>query len=183
MEGKYLPDHPRFIGGKKLLNARNWLLAAGPRFRRARMRLFHLFFVMTRPMTLGARALIWDRQQGTVFLIRHTYVPGWQLPGGGVEAGETAVEALQREIVEECNIEIKGHPQLKSIHFNRQASRRDHIAIYLVTDFTVLGERPGDHEIAEARFFPVTALPEDTTPATRRRIVEIISGIAPHEDW
>ncbi|WP_250157333.1 NUDIX domain-containing protein [Tianweitania aestuarii] len=147
------------------------------------MRLFHLFFVLTRPMTFGARAMIWDKRAGTVFLIRHTYVPGWQLPGGGVEAGETALEALGREIVEECNIAIKGRPQLKSIHFNRQASRRDHIAIYLVTDFTVLGPRPGDHEIAEARFFPVTDLPEDTTPATRRRIVEIISGIAPHEDW
>lgn len=147
------------------------------------MRLFHLFFVLTRPMTFGARALIYDRSQGTVFLIRHTYVPGWQLPGGGVEAGETAVEALQREIVEECNIKITGRPQLKSIHFNRQASRRDHIAIYLVTDFTVVGPRPPDREIAEARFFPLNALPQETTPATRRRIVEIISGIMPADDW
>lgn len=147
------------------------------------MRLFHLFFVLTRPMTVGARALIYDRAKAEVFLIRHTYVPGWQLPGGGVEAGETAAEALQREIREECNIEIKGRPQLKSIHFNRQASRRDHIAIYLVTDFSVIGPRPADHEIAEARFFSLHDLPEHTTPATRRRIVEIISGIVPHEDW
>src|SRR5688500_5949122 len=93
-----------------LLNARNLLSAAGGRLRRARMRLFHLFFVLTRPMTFGARALIYDRREGKVFLIRHTYVPGWQLPGGGVEAGETALEALQREIREECNIEISGRP-------------------------------------------------------------------------
>jgi ADP-ribose pyrophosphatase YjhB (NUDIX family) len=147
------------------------------------MRLFHLFFVLTRPMTFGARALIYDRREGKVFLIRHTYVPGWQLPGGGVEAGETALEALQREIREECTIEISGRPELKSIHFNRQASRRDHIAIYLVTDFRVLGPRAADYEIAEARFFPLNALPDALTPASRRRIVEIISGIVPGEDW
>ena len=54
-----------------------------------RARLFHLFFLIRRPVTLGVRAVIHDRAAGTVLLIRHTYVPGWQLPGGGVEIGET----------------------------------------------------------------------------------------------
>ena len=54
-----------------------------------RARLFHTYFLIRRPMTLGARAVIHDRAGGSVFLIRHTYVPGWQLPGGGVESGET----------------------------------------------------------------------------------------------
>lgn len=151
--------------------------------RRARMRFFHLFFVLSRPMTFGARGLVFDRANGSVFLIRHTYVPGWQLPGGGVEAGETAAEALRREIREECNIEIEGEAVLKSLHFNRQASRRDHVALYLVTDFTVTGERPADYEIAEARFFRLDDLPEDTTPATRRRIAEVLGSVPPSPYW
>ena len=43
-------------------------------------------------MTLGVRGLVIDKGQ-RVFLVTHTYVPGWQLPGGGVEPGETMAEA------------------------------------------------------------------------------------------
>jgi 8-oxo-dGTP pyrophosphatase MutT (NUDIX family) len=41
-----------------------------------------------RRMTLGVRVVLLDGNR--VFLIRHTYLPGWQFPGGGVEPGETA---------------------------------------------------------------------------------------------
>ena len=66
---------------------------------RVRGRLFHLYFRLRRPMTLGVRGLVHNRADDTVFLIRHTYVPGWQLPGGGVEPGETMEEALGRELM------------------------------------------------------------------------------------
>ena len=93
-----------------------------------RARLFHLYFVLRRPMTLGVRGLVHDTATNSVFLIRHTYVPGWQFPGGGVEIGETTAEALARELEEEGNIVFTAPPVLKSIHFNRRASRRDHVA-------------------------------------------------------
>lgn len=86
-------------------------------------------------MTLGVRGLVYDRANNAVFLIRHTYMPGWQLPGGGVETGETMLEALEREVREEGNIIFTAPPQLKSIHLNRQASRRDHVAFYLIEGF------------------------------------------------
>lgn len=50
-----------------------------------RGRLFHTLFLLQRPMTLGVRGLVLDVPAKTVMLIRHTYVPGWHLPGGGVE--------------------------------------------------------------------------------------------------
>ena len=132
-------------------------------------------------MTLGARVMVVDGDR--VLLIRHTYVPGWQFPGGGVERGETVIEALARELAEEGNIELLSPPPLKSIHFNRRSSRRDHIALFLVTDFRQTMPKQPDIEIAEAGFFRLDALPDQTTPATRRRIAELFGGEPPSGEW
>jgi ADP-ribose pyrophosphatase YjhB (NUDIX family) len=163
-------------------------VAAGDSFRQTgwpglRAKLFHLYFLMTRPMTLGVRGLVHDSAQNSVFLIRHTYVPGWQLPGGGVELGETAAEALERELGEEGNISLTAPPVLKSLHFNRRASRRDHVALYLVQSFRQTTPKLPDREIAEAGFFPLDRLPDGTTPATHKRIAEIFGGAPASPDW
>ena len=150
---------------------------------RLRHRLFHLWFVLRRPMTFGVRGLVHDPRQNTVLLIRHTYVPGWQLPGGGVEPGETAVEALGRELREEANVALSAPPVLKSLHYNRNASRRDHVALYLVEDFVVSAPKLPDREIAEAAFFALGALPRETSPATRRRLAEVFDGLPTSPDW
>ncbi|RUW26175.1 MULTISPECIES: NUDIX domain-containing protein [unclassified Mesorhizobium] len=148
-----------------------------------RARLFHFYFLLRRPMTLGVRGLIYDRASNSVFLIRHTYVPGWQLPGGGVESGETLLEALARELAEEGNIALTAPPVLKSMHFNRRSSRRDHVGLYLVEAFSQTAPKLPDHEIAEAGFFPLDCLPDSTTPATLRRIGEIFGDEPPSPHW
>ncbi|MBN9071011.1 MAG: NUDIX domain-containing protein [Rhizobiales bacterium] len=148
-----------------------------------RGRLFHTWFLLRRPMTLGARGVVHDVAKNAVFLIRHTYVPGWQLPGGGVEHGETMLDALVREVREEGNIEVTAPPRLVSIHLNSHVSRRDHVALYLITDFRQAAPMTPNREIAEAGFFPADALPEETTPGTRRRIREAVFGSPPSPYW
>lgn len=144
---------------------------------------FHTYFVLRRPMTLGVRAMVLDEAAGTVFLVRHTYIPGWHLPGGGVESGETFAQALAKELREEGNIELTGPAELFALYKNTYASKRDHVALYICRMFRQTAPRPGDYEIAETGFFPLDALPEGTTPATHRRLKEVLEGEMPPELW
>src|SRR3954453_19732727 len=79
-------------------------------------------------LTVGVRGAVID-EHSRVFLVRHTYVRGWHLPGGGVEVGEAAEEALRRELREEAGIELTGPPVLHGVFFNSNASPRDHVVV------------------------------------------------------
>ena len=149
---------------------------------RLKLRVMHWGFLLTRPMSLGVRGIVVDADDN-VLLVRHGYVSGWHFPGGGVEVGETCLESLKRELEEEARIAIEGPPVLHGLFFNTQTSRRDHVAAYVVRSFRILGERPPDWEIAEARFFPRLALPEGTTRATRGRLAEIFDSAPLSERW
>src|SRR5712691_1151974 len=98
-------------------------------------RIFHLYWRFARGMTLGVRAVVLDRDN-RVFLVKHSYVSGWHLPGGGVEVGETFGDALRRELVEEGRIEVLGEPALHGLFLNSHVSRRDHVAVYLIRNFS-----------------------------------------------
>lgn len=145
-------------------------------------RALHLFWRVSRGLTVGVRAAVID-DENRVFLIRHTYTPGWHLPGGGVEAGECVLEALRRELFEEARLAWTETPRLHAIYFNVRMSNRDHVLVYVVRTFSVIEPKRPDREIAEAGFFPLDALPQGTTGATRRRLREIASGDAPAERW
>jgi len=138
---------------------------------------------LVRGLSLGVRAAAFDGG-GRVLLVRHTYTPGWHLPGGGVEPGETAADALARELMEEGGIALSGEPQLFAVYLNRRVSRRDHVLLFLCREWTETSPSPvPNFEIAEAGFFSPGALPDDATEATRRRLAEILEGAERTADW
>ncbi|MBN9582920.1 MAG: NUDIX domain-containing protein [Afipia sp.] len=152
------------------------------RFEPVLRRVFHFYARFARGMTLGVRAVVLDGD-GRVFLVKHSYVAGWHLPGGGVETGETFVESLRRELVEEGRIEMTGEPQLHGLFFNRRVSRRDHVAVYVVRAFRQDRLPEPNHEIVACGFFDAATLPEGTTRGTRARIAEVLDGQPPTQDW
>jgi len=137
-----------------------------------------------RPPRLGVRCLVTAQSPGAppqILLVRHTYIHGWYMPGGGVDPGESALEAVVRELREETGIECLEPPKLHGFYFKRGS--RDHVAFYIAGSYRSDGPRLPDFEIAEMRFFSVDALPDGTSPATRARIAEIFTGAPATDTW
>lgn len=135
---------------------------------------------LNRGMTLGARGIATDAD-GRVLLIRHGYQRGWHLPGGGVEHGETAYDALVREMAEEGGV-APDAATLLGFYSNHAIFPNDHVAVYRVTAWTPCAPR-GGREIAARGFFARDALPAGVTPGTRRRLAEAFDGAPVAAVW
>ncbi|WP_310621344.1 NUDIX domain-containing protein [Flexibacterium corallicola] len=134
-------------------------------------------------MTLGVRVVVLDGES-RVLLVKHTYLKGWYLPGGGVEKGETLEDAARRELKEEAGINTTHELELKGIYYNRGGNNRDHVALYLVKTWKrdQSWKRPS-LEIVDAQFYPLSALPEGTSSATKRRLEEIQGTVPQDKYW
>lgn len=67
--------------------------------------------------SIGAVGVIFD-EKGRLLVVRRSKDPAkgtWHLPGGFVEVGESIEQAVEREVKEELNIEIKAEEYLFSI--------------------------------------------------------------------
>ena len=142
-------------------------------FQRALYFVARLYWRIRRPVTLGSRVLL--VRGGRVLLVRLSYVDGWYLPGGGVNAGESFREGALRELREECAIEAL-EAKFSGLYFNSKEGKADHVALYLVTESRDIPGAKPDSEIDEVAFFDPKELPAQTSPATRRRIGEFFSG-------
>jgi ADP-ribose pyrophosphatase YjhB (NUDIX family) len=145
-------------------------------------RVLHAYWRFARGLTMGVRAIVID-PQGRVFLVKHSYVTGWHLPGGGVEPGETVGEAIDRELLEEGGITPLEPPVLHGVFFNSRVSRRDHVVVFVVRAFKQDGGPRHKHEIVDYGFFALDTLPPETTRGTRARLAELFSSAAISPRW
>lgn len=134
------------------------------------------------PLTIGVRIIVCNHEQG-VLLVRHTYAPGWHFPGGAVDPRETVAQAAVRELREEALIDVIGEPALSGVFLNLTENKSDHIAVFTAREWQAVEGNTRALEIAEAKFFPVDALPTGTTGGTRRRLAEFLGGVPLSPFW
>jgi 8-oxo-dGTP pyrophosphatase MutT (NUDIX family) len=152
------------------------------RLQRIRTRAFLFATAIIKRMTLGTRAMLIDGSK--IYLIRHTYMPGWHMPGGGIEPGETAEDSMAREVLEETGYRLTARPEFFGFYHNAgPATNRDHVALYLSRDFTRDRVFKKNWEIAEFGWFEIDAVPNGTTEGTKRRIAEVFGGNRPDPTW
>jgi 8-oxo-dGTP pyrophosphatase MutT (NUDIX family) len=142
----------------------------------------HFYWRLTRSLTVGVRGLVRD-EAGRVLLVRHSYAAGWYFPGGGVERGETTLTALTRELDEEAGVILTGTPRFVGLYANFREFKSDHVAFYVIEAGQYELVERSSFEIAEYRFFALDALPDETTRATRARLVELEQDAPSPELW
>ena len=130
--------------------------------------------------TVGVRAFVLDPGE-RLLLVRHTYRSGWYLPGGGVQRGETAQQALRRELAEEVGLTLTAPPELFGVYFGRYEGINDFPVVFVVRRFEMAPA--ASPEIAERRWFALDEIPPDASPGTRRRIDELRRGAERSERW
>ena len=151
-------------------------------YHRGVSRVFQTYWRQSRGLTMGAQGVVLDADN-KVLLIRHTYRPGWHFPGGGVEKNETVETALARELEEEAGIIMAGRPDLFGIYANFRAFPSDHVALFLVRNWTQPAIPEPNREIAEQRFVARDNLPEGTVGAVNRRLDEILDAVERSDNW
>ena len=126
-----------------------------------------LKWLILRPVTLGVRILLVQDHQ--VVLIKHTYLPGWHLPGGGIDRGETLAQGAAREAHEEVGADLDAEPELLDVLTTFTDGKSDHAAIYFSNSFTLNGTRDS-WEIEEIQHFSLKQLPSDSSRMTLKAV-------------
>ena len=129
-----------------------------------------------RPFLAVSAAIIRD---GRVLVARRARGPAygiWTMPGGVVEAGETLIEALKREIEEETAmivepVALAGHREVVVRDDDKRVSR--HFVIMCFAARWISGEPRLNEELAEARWLKLDEL---SSLKTTEGLAEIVAA-------
>jgi 8-oxo-dGTP diphosphatase len=132
-------------------------------------------FYASLPAKHVAAACLFLDENGRVLLVKPAYKEPWELPGGGVEAGESPFDACRREITEELGLNLA--PQrLLGVDYRRAVEGVRGDALRFVFCGGVLSRadmsqiRLNTDELSEWRFVALEQLDDLVIPAMAHRI-------------
>ena len=139
-------------------------------------RFLMIYWAIFKPLSFGTRVMLLCKNE--VLLVKHTYISGYFLPGGGVKKSELFENSARRELKEEVGILVNNLSVFgiyKSIKEQKYTTN--------VVFISKLSKKPTlkiqKDELVEAGFFNINKLPLKTSPGTKRRIKEYIEGNFP----
>jgi len=128
---------------------------------------WEILWLLNDKFVIGVSGLVLN-EDGCVLLLRHRYWAGnlWGLPSGYMRKGETVLEAISREIMEETGLRVEVGQLL-----NIDSGYRLRIGLTYLATIIGDGELILDNgEVLEANFFPFDDLPEGLIDSHREII-------------
>lgn len=122
---------------------------------------------------LGAFAVVQDLSS-RVLLCHRTDMDAWNLPGGGVHAGETPWEAVAREVEEEIGLKVSVEELVGLYSVPEQ-----NVLAFLFRCIRIAGSLRLSEEADAIDWFPRGALPASTLPRHVERISDAVSAKRP----
>jgi 8-oxo-dGTP pyrophosphatase MutT (NUDIX family) len=126
---------------------------------------------------LAAGVLALDDEDRVLLVGQHRYTLdaySWEIPEGGVPAGETALDGARRELREETGVEAAVWRELARAHLSNSVS--DELAVlFLATSLTEGAAHPDPTEVLDQRWVPLSEAVEMTLDG---RITDAMTVIA-----
>jgi 8-oxo-dGTP pyrophosphatase MutT (NUDIX family) len=145
-------------------------------------RVVRIWWFLRRPEHEGAIIALWHRRR--LLLVRSSYRPGWELPGGGVDPGEAPEAAARRELEEELGIILPpGMLRCAGSDAGRFEHRRDRVTLF-EAELEAPPEFRLDHrEVVAAAFHDPASLDRAALNPYLRRYLERRQAGAAHTDF
>ena len=142
-----------------------------------------LWWRISRRRTLGVRVMLYKDRK--LLVIRHRYGGRLMLPGGGVDRAETVWAAARRELTEETGILDCGPLHLAGVYLHLADGRPDYVVLFTGELPDVLPVFPSTalSEVESVHVAVADAADEKLSPATRRRVAELLDGAPVSEFW
>ncbi len=123
------------------------------------------------PRHIVAASALVRNDKGQILLVR-TRRRGWEIPGGQIEIGESLIDGLKREVLEESGVEVE-IGRLAALRSNLTSS----IVIFCFEARYLAGQlRPSDETPEVEWVSPERALEMISHPAILQSVMDVMAG-------
>jgi len=119
---------------------------------------------------VGSFAIIFNQDNGVLLCHRRDY-DLWNLPGGGVEKGESPWDAVAREVKEEINLDV----EIKRLVGVYSKPEKNEIVFSFLCNI-VGGKMALSDEVDRVKYFTIDDIPKNTSPKHIERIKDLVNS-------